>query len=69
MSPLASRTALQLNAAVGLVCVAAAAAIMSLVLTQPEAVASAVAQHEYSAVAAAVAREVGGWLQALLRFL
>jgi hypothetical protein len=69
MTALTSRTALQVNAVIGLVCIAAAAAVMSLVLTQPEAAAAAVAQHEYGAVAAAVAREVVAWLHALLRFL
>jgi hypothetical protein len=69
MHTLTSRTALQVNALLALVCVVVAAAIISLVLTQPEPVAAAVAQHEYGAVAAAVAREVAGWLRALLRFL
>jgi hypothetical protein len=69
MSPLTSRTALQMNAILAVVSVAAAAALMSLVLTQPEAVAAAVARHEYGAVVTAVARELTGWLHALLRFL
>jgi hypothetical protein len=64
-----SRTALQVNAVVALVCVAAAAAVISLVLTQPQTVAAAVAQREYGTVALAVARELAGWLRALLRFL
>lgn len=69
MSPLTSRTALQMNAILALVSVAAAAALMSLVLTQPETVAAAVARHEYGGVVAAVARELTGWLHTLLRFL
>jgi hypothetical protein len=69
MHTLTGRTALQVNALVALVCLAGAAAIMSLVLTQPETVAAAMAQHEYGSVAAAVAREVAGWLRALLHFL
>jgi hypothetical protein len=69
MTTLTSKTALQVNAIVGLVCLAAAAAVMSLVLTQPEAVGAAMAQHDYGTVAVAVARELAGWLQAILRFL
>jgi len=69
MTMLTSRTALQVNAFLAVVCLTAAVAIMSLVLTQPETVAAAVAQHEYGAVVAAVAREVAGWLHALLRFV
>lgn len=69
MSTPLSRTALQVNAVVALVCVAMAAAIISLVLTQPQTVAAAVAQHEFGAVALAVARHVAGWFRALLRFL
>jgi hypothetical protein len=64
-----SRTALQINAVVALLCLAMAAAMISLVLTQPQVVAAAVAQREFGAVALAVAREVAGWLQGLLRFL
>lgn len=64
-----TRTALQLNAAVGIVCTVAAGAIMSLVLTRPERIAAAVAQHEYGTLVAAIAAELAGWLHALLRFL
>lgn len=69
MSTLTRRTALQLNALVAVLCMAAAAAIISLVLTQPETVAAAVARHEYGTVVTAVVREVAGWLHALLRYL
>ena len=69
MSTLTSKIALQVNAIIGLVCVAAAAAVMSLVLTQPEAVGAAMAQHDYGTVVLAVARQLAGWLQAILRFL
>lgn len=69
MHTLTGRTVLQANALVALGCIAVAAAIMSLVLTQPETVAAAVAQREYASVAAAVARELAGWLRALLRFM
>jgi hypothetical protein len=69
MTALTRRTALQVNAMLALVSVIAAAALMSLALTQPETVAAAVAQHDYTLVASAVARELGGWLHALLRFL
>jgi siroheme synthase len=63
------KAALQLNAVVGLASAVAATAMMSLVLTRPAEVASAVARHEYGAVARAVAAELGGWLHALLRYL
>jgi hypothetical protein len=43
--------------------------MISLVLTQPAEVASAVAQHEYGAVARAMAAELAGWLHVLLRYL
>ena len=64
-----SSKVLHLNAVIGLVSVVAASAMMSLVLTRPEAVASAVAQREYGAVAMAVVTQVADWLSALLRFL
>lgn len=63
------KVALQLNALVGLASTLAAGAIMSLVLTRPEAIASAVAQREYGAVAMAVVMQIAGWLHALVRFL
>ena len=66
---MSSKVALQLNAAIGLVSVVATSAMMSLVLTRPEAVASAVAQREYGAVAIAVVTQMADWLTSLLRFL
>lgn len=69
MAALTSRTALQVQALVALVSVAVAAAIMGLVLTQPETAAAALARHDYGAVAAAIGRELAGWLHALLRYL
>ena len=63
------KAALRLNAAVGLASAAVATAMISLVLTQPAEVASAIAQQEYGAVARAVASELAGWLHALLRYL
>ncbi len=63
------KAALRLNALVGLARTAAASAMISLVLTQPAEVASAVAQHEYGAVARAMAAELAGWLHVLLRYL
>jgi hypothetical protein len=66
---MSARVALQLNAIVGLASMLAAGAMMSLMLTQPETIAAAVAQHEYGTVAMAVVTQVAGWLQALLRFL
>jgi hypothetical protein len=58
-----------LNALVGLVSTVAATAMISLVVSRPAEVASAVAQHEYGAVARAMAVELAGWLDALLRYL
>jgi precorrin-4 methylase len=66
---MSTKLALQLNAVVGIGSAIAATAIMSLALTRPEALASAVAQREYGDVAMAVLSQVAGWLQALLRFL
>ena len=66
---MSTRIALQLNAVVGLAAAAVAGAIMSLVFTSPEAVATALAQRDYTAMAAAVVQEVAGWIQAMLRFL
>jgi hypothetical protein len=66
---MSSKVALQLNAVIGLVSALAASATMSLVLTRPEAVASAVAQRDYGAVAKALVTQVADWLTALWRFL
>lgn len=66
---MSAKFALQVNAVVGLASTVVAGSMISLVLTRPEAVASAVAQREYGAVAMAVAAQVAGWLHALLRFL
>ena len=64
-----ARIALQLNAVVGLASAVAAGAMMTLVLTRPEAVLSAVAEGEYGALAGVLATQVAGWFQALLRYL
>jgi len=69
MTALTTRTALQVQACVALLAVAVAAAIIALVLTQPGTAAAALAQHDYGGVAAAVGRELAGWLHALLRYL
>ena len=69
MATLTSKTALQVNAIVGLFCAVTAGAVISLVLTRPERIAAAVAQHEYGAIAAAVAAELVRWLHAMVRFL
>jgi len=66
---MSAKLALQVNAVVGIASAVAATAIMSLALTRPEALASAVAQREYGDVALAVLSQVAGWVQALLRFL
>ena len=63
------KAALRLNAFVGLASTVAATAMISLVLTQPAEVASAVAHREYGPVARAMAVELAGWLHALLRYL
>ena len=64
-----AKIALQLNAVVGLASMLIAGALMSLVLTRPETVLSAVAEGEYGALAGVLATQVAGWLHALLRFL
>lgn len=66
---MSSKVALLLNAVVGLASTVAASAMITLVLTRPEAMASAVAQREYGAVAMAVATQVADWLTSLLWFL
>ena len=63
------KAALRLNAFIGLVSAVAASVMISLVLTRPAEVASAVAQHEYGAVARAMVVELAGWFHALLRYL
>jgi hypothetical protein len=63
------KAALQLNALVGVASAVAATAMISLVLTRPAEVASAMAEHDYGAVARAVAVELAGWLHSLLRYL
>lgn len=64
-----ARIALQLNAIIGLASLLAAGALMSLVLTRPQAVLSTVAEREYGALAGVLVAQVAGWVQALLRFL
>jgi hypothetical protein len=66
---MSAKVVLRLNALVGFASTAAATAMIWLVLTRPAELASAVAQHEYGAVARAVAIELAGWLHALLRYL
>jgi len=66
---MSSKVALQVNALIGLASMIVASAMMTLVLTRPEAVASAVAQRDYGAVARAVIVQVADWLSSLLRFL
>jgi hypothetical protein len=66
---MSAKTALQLNAVLGMVSTAAAGGTMWLVLTRPAEVAFAVANREYGAIAVAVASQLAGWLHALLRFL
>lgn len=64
-----SNRALRLNAFVGLASTLAASVTISLVLTRPAEVASAVARQEYGAVARAMVAELAGWLHAILRYL
>jgi hypothetical protein len=66
---MSSKLVLQLNAFVGLASTAVAAAMLKLVASSPAEVASAVAGHEYRAVAQAIVLEVAGWLHALLQYL
>jgi len=60
---------LQLNAAVGIVSSLIACATMWLVLTRPAAVADAVANHNYGAVAAAIGHQLVAWMRAVLQFV
>ena len=64
-----TRLALQVNAVVGLVSALAAGALITLVMTQPETVLSAVAEREYGSLATVLLTQVAGWFQALWRFL
>ena len=64
-----ARLALQVNAVIGLASAIAAGAMMSLVLTRPETVLSAVAEREYGALAGAVLTQIAGWVQVILRYL
>lgn len=66
---MSSRLALQVNAIVGMVSLITAGAMMWLVLTRPAEVTSAIANHEYGVIATALASQLSGWLQALLRFI
>ena len=66
---MSTKIAMRLNAVVGLASTMAAGAMMWLVLTRPAEVASAVANREYGAIAMAVAAQLTGWVQALLRFI
>lgn len=64
-----AKIALQVNAIIGLASLLAAGALMSLVLTRPQAVLTTVAEREYGALAGVLVAHVAGWVQALLRFL
>ena len=64
-----ARLALQLNAAIGLASGAVASATIWLVMTRPTDVALAIANREYGAVVAAVGRQLGTWLGALLWYV
>jgi hypothetical protein len=66
---MAARIALQVNAVVGIASTAVAGATMWLVLSRPAEVAIAMSDQQYGAVAAAVARQLGTWLQAILQFV
>jgi hypothetical protein len=66
---MSAKVALQLNAVVGIASTLAVLAVMSLMLTRPEAIASAIAEGHYGAVASAVLAQVASWLHALLRYL
>ena len=66
---MSAKVALQVNAIVGIASAVAATATMSLALTRPEALASAIAHRDYGEVALAVLSQVAGWVSALLRFV
>lgn len=61
--------ALRLNALVGITSSAIAGATMWLVLSRPAEVAVAMSNQQYGTVAAAVMRQLGAWLHAILQFL
>jgi hypothetical protein len=63
------KTALQLNALVGIASAMAATAMIWLVLTEPTVVASAVAAHDYAGLARSMAGAVAGWLRAVVHYL
>lgn len=64
-----TRLALQLNAVVGVAATMAAGALMSLLWTHPQTLASAVAERDFGALASVLVTQVAGWFQALWRFL
>lgn len=64
-----ARLALQLNAMIGLTSVLAAVALMSVVLTRPEAALGALAERDYGTLAGVLVRQVAGWFEVVLRFL
>jgi hypothetical protein len=66
---MSAKTALKLNAFLGMTSAVAASGMMWLVLTRPAEIASAVANREYGSSAVAVAAQLAAWLHALLRFL
>ena len=63
------RTALQVNAALGVASTALAAATMWLVLNRPAEVAVAMSDQQYGEIAAAVVRQLGAWVHAVLQFV
>jgi hypothetical protein len=66
---MSGRIALQLNAAVGIVTTILAAATISISLTRPVDVVTAVAARNYGLIAAAIGQQVAAWFHVLLRLL
>ena len=66
---MSAKTALQVNAAVGVASACASGAMMWLLLTRPVQVASAVADRDFGAIVRTIGGQLVAWLEALLRFL
>ena len=64
-----ARIALQVNAAIGVLATAVAAAAMWLVLTRPAEIVASVSAREYGPMAAAIGHQLLVWTRALLDLL
>jgi hypothetical protein len=66
---MSTRTALQVNGAVGVASSVVAAAVTWRLLTRPEQVVSAFVDSGYRGIFLVVGEQLAAWLHALLRFL